>query len=118
MVASYNQMSHPLTFMKATSVTMTKASKKEVPDIEDAILESDDETGGADADAQKKAEADEADISKDKYVKQPKKKAAPRKKAGKTDQADGDDAKKPAAKGKAKAKTAKATAGKGRGKAK
>jgi replication factor C subunit 1 len=81
----YNKMSHPMPFMKGSSVTATKASKKEVPDIEDAIVESEDE-----APVDEKADDDE-DITKDKYVKQPKKKAAPKKAA-------------PKAKGKAKAK--------------
>jgi len=75
----YNQQSHPMPFMKSSSVAATKAAKKDVPDIEDAIIESEDE---APPDIEK-ADDDE-DITKDKYVKQPKKK--------------------PAAKGKAKAK--------------
>lgn len=82
----YNKMSHPMPFMKASSVAATKASKKEVPDIEDAIIESEDESP---PDVEKD---DEDDISKDKYVKQPKKKAALKKAAA------------PKGKGKAKVK--------------
>jgi replication factor C subunit 1 len=81
----YNKMSHPMPFMKASSVVAAKASKKEVPDIEDAIVESEDEA------PLDEKEDDDEDITKDKYVKQPKKKAAPKKAA-------------PKAKGKAKAK--------------
>lgn len=101
----YNQMAHPMPFMKASSAVATKAPKKEVPDIEDAIIESEDE--GADVD---KAEADDADITKDKYVKQPKKRKAASEgtaaRKGKATDAAG-----------AKAKSTKTTGGKaGRGK--
>jgi replication factor C subunit 1 len=67
-------MSHPMPFMKATSDSAPKAVKKEVPDIEDAIVESEDEGAIGEEDAEaKKAEDDSMDISKDKYVKVPKK---------------------------------------------
>lgn len=70
----YNQMSHPMPFMKAANVFAPKVSKRDVPDIEEAIVESEDEAaiGEENADA-KKAEEDAMDISKDKYVKVPKK---------------------------------------------
>ncbi|KAL7266953.1 DNA replication factor C complex subunit Rfc1 [Rhizina undulata] len=77
----YNQASHPLPFMKASNTFASKASgKREVPDNEEAIIESEDE---APDDTEAKVEDDE-DLSKDKYVKQPKKKAAPKGKAGAT----------------------------------
>lgn len=107
---TYNQMSHPMPFMKASSVTATKAAKKEVPDIEDAFVESEDELVGA-AEDELKAEADEADISKDKYIKAPKKKPAPRKAKAKA--GGGDEEKAP----KAAAARGKAAAGRGGAKA-
>lgn len=77
----YNQQSHPLPFMKASSVVAPKKSSKERPDLEEAIDESDDgEDLGLDADAGEKEDEDEIfDLKKDKYVKAPKKKAAPQK---------------------------------------
>lgn len=101
---TYNQMPHPMPFMKASSVAATKAPKKEVPDIEDVIVESEDEAADVD-----KAEVDDADITKDKYVKQPKKKkAAPEKAAAAAGKGKATDA---------KAKPTKTTGGKaGRGK--
>lgn len=70
-------MSHPMPFMKATNVFAPKVSKRDVPDIEEAIVESEDEAaiGEENADA-KKAEEDAMDLSKDKYVKVPKKSSA------------------------------------------
>jgi len=97
----YNQMSHPMPFMKASSVATTKATKKEAPDFESAIAESEDEMAGA-ADVDK-AEADEADITKDKYVKQPKKESASKKATA---------SKKKAATSGVKAKTTKTIKGK------
>lgn len=82
---SYNSRSHPLPFMKAvgTIVAPPKAPKA-VPDLEEAIEEEEEEEVVAEA----KDEDDEADISKDKLIKQPKakkagagKKAAAKKKA-------------------------------------
>lgn len=112
----YNQMSHPMPFMKATNVFAPKVAKKDVPDIEDAIVESEDEAaiGDESADA-KKAEEDSMDISKDKYVKVPKKGAA----KGKRKTAGGEEKPK-ATKGKAasKPKNSGGAATKGRGKAK
>lgn len=107
----YNQMSHPMPFMKATNVFAPKVSKRDVPDIEEAIVESDDEAavGEENADA-KKAEEDAMDISKDKYVKRPKKGAAKGKPAGEKPKA----AKgKTAAKSKASSSSGAATKGRG-----
>jgi replication factor C subunit 1 len=57
--------------MKASSVLAPKKSKKDVPDLEEAIEESDD--GEPDDESPDKEE--EGDLSKDKYIKAPKKKA-------------------------------------------
>lgn len=70
-------MSHPMPFMKATNVFAPKVSKRDVPDIEEAIVESEDEAAIGDENANaKKAEEDAMDLSKDKYVKIPKKSSA------------------------------------------
>lgn len=71
----YNQRSHPLPFMKASSVVAPKKQPKERPDIEDAIEESDEEEEVVDADV-KEDEEEELDLKKDKYVKVPKKSTA------------------------------------------
>ncbi|KAH7061256.1 replication factor RFC1 C terminal domain-containing protein [Macrophomina phaseolina] len=76
----YNQQSHPVPFMKASAVVAPTKAAKEKPDLEEAIEESDEGEVVEDPDA-KKEEDDEGDITKDKYIKQPKKKAAPKKKA-------------------------------------
>lgn len=102
----YNSMSHPVPFMKATSVVAPKSVAKEAPDLEEAI-EEDDGEGAEAVDADAKEEDDEIDFKKDKYIKQPKKK--PAKKATKKAADDEDDQPKKAAKG-------KAAAAKGRGK--
>jgi replication factor C subunit 1 len=72
----YNTQSHPLPFMKASSVMAPKQAKKEMPDLEEAIEESDD--GEL---IEEPKDDDEGDLSKDKYIKAPKKKAAPKAKA-------------------------------------
>lgn len=100
----YNQRSHPMPFMKASNVVVPKKDPKEKPDIEDAIEESDE---GEVVD-EIKDEDEELDLKKDKYVSQPKKKAAPKGKKGKKaagdDFIDDSDAKpKKGRKGKAKA---------------
>ncbi|USP80698.1 uncharacterized protein yc1106_07972 [Curvularia clavata] len=109
----YNQQSHPLPFMKASSVTAPKKQAKEKPDLEEAIEESDD---GEVIEEIKDEDDEDVDLSKDKYVKQPKKKAAPKKgaaaaKKGAKKKAKGEDSDddeeeevKPKAKGKGKAK--------------
>ena len=68
----YNAMGHPLPFIKATSMasTISRLVRKEVPDLEEAIEESDDEVALVDEEEEKrKLEEEEADLSKDKYVK-------------------------------------------------
>ncbi|RAK74581.1 replication factor C subunit 1 [Aspergillus fijiensis CBS 313.89] len=68
----YNQRSHPLPFIKASSVTAPKKMAKEKPDIEDAVEESDEEEV---VEESKDDEAEELDLKKDKYVRVPKKSA-------------------------------------------
>lgn len=74
----YNQQSHPLPFMKATSVVAPKHVAKVKPDLEDAIDESDE---GEEILGEEETKDDESDmdLKKDKYVKLPKK--APSRKA-------------------------------------
>ncbi|KAK7192528.1 hypothetical protein DPSP01_008832 [Paraphaeosphaeria sporulosa] len=110
----YNQQSHPLPFMKASNVVAPKKATKDKPDLEEAIEESDEEEVVSEI----KEEDEDVDISKDKYVKQPKKKAAkkatgakPRgKKRAAEDDDDGESEEdvKPKGKGKAKAAASKA----------
>jgi replication factor C subunit 1 len=72
----YNSQSHPMPFVKAgNSMGFSKGGggKREKPDLEEAVDESDGEEALADADAE---EDDESDLKKDKYIKAPKKKAA------------------------------------------
>jgi replication factor C subunit 1 len=69
----YNQRSHPLPFLKTSTVVAPKKGPKEKPDIEDAIDESDEEE--IVDDAKEVDESEELDLKKDKYVKMPKAKA-------------------------------------------
>jgi len=80
---TYNQMSHPLPFMKAGSGLAPMKKAKERPDLEEAIEESDD---GEELLAEAEADDDEEelDLKKDKYVSAPKKKRAAPKKAAAT----------------------------------
>ena len=72
---TYNQMSHPLPYMKASQVVAPKKKGKERPDLEEALDESD--SGADTGDEQAVLEDDEPlDLKKDKYVKAPKKKPA------------------------------------------
>ncbi|KAF2005284.1 DNA replication factor C, large subunit [Amniculicola lignicola CBS 123094] len=71
----YNQASHPMPFMKASNVVAPKKAAKEKPDLEEAIDESDE----GEVIEETKPDEEDVDISKDKYVKQPKKKAAAKK---------------------------------------
>ncbi|QUC23832.1 uncharacterized protein UV8b_08073 [Ustilaginoidea virens] len=96
---TYNAMSHPVPFMKASSVVAPKKPVKEAPDLEEAIEEEEDDGDLAEV---PDAEDDEADLKKDKYIKQPKKKAA--KKATKTAADDDGETEKPKGRGKAKTK--------------
>ncbi|PKK50602.1 hypothetical protein CI102_4781 [Trichoderma harzianum] len=101
---TYNAMTHPLPFIKATNVFAPKKQTKDAPDLEEAIEEEDDaellEAPDADED-------DEVDLKKDKYIKQPKVKK-PAKKAAKVDTGDDDTTdSKPKGRAKAKASGAK-----------
>ena len=74
----YNQQSHPMPFVKASNVLgMAKAAtKRDKPDLEEAVDDSDvDAELGPDV-APGDEEEEELDLKKDKYVKVPKKKAA------------------------------------------
>ena len=76
---TYNKMSHPLPFMKAGGSLAPMKKAKEVPDLEEAIDESDDgDEVLADA-ADDDDEEEELDLKKDKYVTAAKKKAGPKK---------------------------------------
>ncbi|KAK3304606.1 replication factor RFC1 C terminal domain-containing protein [Chaetomium strumarium] len=107
----YNAASHPVPFMKASSVIAPPKLSKDVPDIEDALEEEDenDVVEPADADVD-----EELDLKGDKYIKQPKaKKKTAAKKTAKADEEDDDvdDGDKPA-----KAKGKGAIRGRGRAK--
>lgn len=88
----YNSRTHPMPFMKASTVVAPAKSTKEIPDLEEAIEESDNEALVETPDI----EDEDMDISKDKYIKKPKaKKATGKKPAGrktkKADDADGNE---------------------------
>ena len=70
---TYNQMSHPLPYMKASSIVAPKKKSKERPDIEEALDESDSgvSSGGEEAILY---DDEPLDLKKDKYVAAPKKK--------------------------------------------
>ena len=70
---TYNQMSHPLPYMKASSIVAPKRKGKERPDIEESLDESDSgvSSGGEEAILD---EDQPLDLKKDKYVAAPKKK--------------------------------------------
>ncbi|KAK0613751.1 replication factor RFC1 C terminal domain-containing protein [Immersiella caudata] len=107
---TYNSMSHPVPFMRASNVfAPTKAKTKDMPDLEEAIEEEDDAEV-----VEAPEEDDELDLKGDKYIKQPKakaKKAAPKKTKAKADDEEENDGKATKAKGKAPA-----TRGRGRSK--
>ncbi|KAL9585975.1 MAG: hypothetical protein Q9212_001194 [Teloschistes hypoglaucus] len=69
----YNQQSHPHPFMKASQVLQPKKLKPDVPDLEEAIEDSDDGAAAASED-EGKGEEEALDLKKDKYVKAPSKK--------------------------------------------
>ncbi|GAB1213402.1 hypothetical protein ATERTT37_002551 [Aspergillus terreus] len=85
----YNQRTHPMPFMKASSVVAPKNMPKEKPDIEEAIDESDEEV--LEDDSRDNDESEELDLKKDKYVRVPKK-TQKGGKGKKAKQADDDDA--------------------------
>ncbi|KAI1936803.1 DNA replication factor C complex subunit Rfc1 [Ophidiomyces ophidiicola] len=71
----YNQQSHPLPYMKASTVVAPKKLPKIKPDLEDAIDESD-EAEEILGEEETKEDDDELDLKKDKYIRAPKKTAA------------------------------------------
>ncbi|KAK4697127.1 replication factor C subunit 1, partial [Lecanoromycetidae sp. Uapishka_2] len=74
----YNQISHPLPYMKASQVVAPKKKEKDRPDIEDAMDESD--SGASEGDDQAVIDDEEPlDLKKDKYVKAGKKKVKSKK---------------------------------------
>ena len=109
---TYNQMAHPLPYMKASQVVAPKKKSKERPDLEEAIDESD--SGVSSGEDEAVLDDDEPlDLKKDKYVAAPKKKKVAKKAGakgkGKVKNEDDDDESeevKPqkSAKGKGKAK--------------
>ncbi|KAL8671852.1 MAG: hypothetical protein Q9168_003668 [Polycauliona sp. 1 TL-2023] len=92
----YNQQSHPLPFMKASQVVAPKKVKKDVPDLEEAMDDSDEGNVVASDDEVKASDEEVLDLKKDKYVK------APKAKKGQATKDSGAGAK--AGKGKAKGK--------------
>ncbi|KAI1269646.1 replication factor RFC1 C terminal domain-containing protein [Xylariaceae sp. FL1019] len=92
----YNAMSHPIPFMKASTVAATKAAAKEKPDLEEAI----DDEDAAPEPVEAPDDEEDQSIEKDKYIKKPKAKAAKKstKKAVKADEED-EEVEKPKAKG-------------------
>ena len=76
----YNQMSHPLPFMKASGQVQPMKNGKDKPDLEEAIEESDEDELVPEVEAESE---EELDLKKDKYVQAPKKKEAPAKKGKK-----------------------------------
>ena len=77
----YNAASHPLPFMKAGGTLAPAKKGKDKPDLEEAMEESDEDDVLVDIAAEEDEE--ELDLKKDKYVKAPKKKPAPKKTGGK-----------------------------------
>jgi replication factor C subunit 1 len=121
----YNSQSHPLPFMKASSIgaPIGGKSKKEKPDLEEAVDESEDEALGDEAVEVDDDEDGEIDLKKDKYIAKPKKKkaaAAKGKGKGKAedDDADGDSEEPEAAKPTKKKAAGRGGRGGGRGRGK
>ncbi|KAM0135137.1 hypothetical protein ACHAP3_005228 [Botrytis cinerea] len=83
---SYNSRSHPVPFMKASNVFQPAKAAAVKPDLEEAFEEEDD----GEVIAEPVDDDEEADLKKDKYIKQPKKKPAkkPAKKKAKSNEDD------------------------------
>lgn len=107
----YNAASHPLPFMKASNVIAPKRAVKEKPDLEEALEESDEEEV---VDEVQDNDDEESDLSKDKYIKAPKRTkgaaaksdgaGAGKKRGKKAIEDDEEDEAPPAKKGKGRAK--------------
>lgn len=81
---TYNQMAHPLPYMKASQVVDPKKKSKERPDLEEAIDESDSGLSSGEDEAVLENDDDEPlDLKKDKYIAAPKKKKAAKKASAK-----------------------------------
>ncbi|KAF5965928.1 replication factor C subunit 1 [Fusarium coicis] len=106
---TYNAMSHPVPFMKASNVVAPKAQPKEVPDLEEAVEDDDAEAVEA---PEVDEDDDEIDFKKDKYIKKPKAKKVTKKAA----KAAGDDEEEDEDKPKRGRTKAKATGAKAKGK--
>ncbi|KAI1136697.1 replication factor RFC1 C terminal domain-containing protein [Hypoxylon sp. FL0543] len=108
----YNSMSHPIPFMKASSVIAPAKATREKPDLEEAIDEEDDDVEAVQA-VEAVDEDDDVDIEKDKYIKKPKAKGAKKggKKTTKAKDGNEDEDEKPA-----KGRRGKAGGTKGKGK--
>jgi replication factor C subunit 1 len=98
---TYNAMSHPVPFMKASNVTAPKAQPKEVPDLEEAVEDDDAEVVEA---PEADEDDDDIDFKKDKYIKKPKAKKATKKATKAAAAADDDDEEEKPKRGRAKAK--------------
>ncbi|KAI6092849.1 replication factor RFC1 C terminal domain-containing protein [Hypoxylon rubiginosum] len=87
----YNGMSHPIPFMKASSVVAPKKASRDKPDLEEAMDE-DDEAEAAEP-VEAADDEEDVDIEKDKYIKKPKAKGAKKggKKAAKAEDDDEDE---------------------------
>ncbi|RYP60746.1 hypothetical protein DL771_010398 [Monosporascus sp. 5C6A] len=72
----YNSMSHPVPFMKASSVVAPAKASRDKPDLEEAI---EDEDEAEVIEAAEPVDEEDEDIGKDKYIKKPR--AKPTKKA-------------------------------------
>ncbi|KAK6597854.1 replication factor RFC1 C terminal domain-containing protein [Botrytis cinerea] len=83
---NYNSRSHPVPFMKASNVFQPAKVAAVKPDLEEAFEEEDD----GEVIAEPVDDDEEADLKKDKYIKQPKKKPAkkPAKKKAKSNEDD------------------------------
>lgn len=132
----YNAQDHPMPFIKASAIgnASAKISGRAKPDLEEAVDESDGEAAidGA-LEAADDGEEEELDLKKDKYVKVPKKKTAPKGKAaagakgkGKAkkdkddddDESESEDEPKPKKRGAAASRGGSAGRGRGRGRGK
>ena len=113
---TYNKMSHPLPFMKAGGGLAPMKKAKEVPDLEEAIDESDDGEEVL-ADAADDDEEEELDLKKDKYVTAAKKKADPKKATSKKAKSKGKKEDDDEVEEMTSEEDVKPTKGKGRGKA-
>ncbi|CRK24687.1 hypothetical protein BN1708_003828 [Verticillium longisporum] len=104
---TYNQMSHPVPFMKSGNIQAPMKKAKDAPDLEEAIEEEDE----GEAEPEEAVDEDKLDLKTDKYVKAAKKKPVKGAKAKATKKAeDGNESDAKPKKGRAKASAAKGKA--------